>query len=308
MKAKHDLIPSGMFAPSTFYMYKTHYDCYLSKIIGDKDVRLIDGADLDSLTAALVGKSKHYKINVFSTLHSFMVWTLRKKKWIKDLPEFPGFGNALSQSRKRESLTVEEQEAAFALIPERHRPIFIFASEVGCRPGETGLIRLEDIDRNGVLHITRTFSRYQEMDRTKDGAIRHITLSDVALDIVKGQMVDPSTGAFRTTGLLFKNPDGKPRWGPYRPAFLLKLWRETVGYDYPDHYAATRTSFATQLAETGELSEKKWRATTGHTSQEAADRYFHQRQTRQRSLLNSRRKSSSQIVIPFKKSRSLEPE
>jgi integrase len=303
MMDKEKLIPAEEFAPSTYHMYWTHYNCYLAGAIGDKSVLLIDDKDLTTLTSSLIGKSRHYIINVFSTLHSFMMWCVGKE-WLdkNSVPTFPVFGKPLSQSVKRDSLTVEEQAEAFALIPEEHRMVFIFAAEVGCRPGETGLIRLEDVDRDGMLHIRRTFSRYEETNRTKEKTPRDVALSDVALEIVKAQMVDPITGTFRTKGRLFLNPAGRPKWGPYRPAYLLKLWRRAVGPDVLDHYAATRTSFATQLAATPGLSEKEWRAITGHTSEEAADRYFHKRPSRQRDLVNARRKNGLSKVLPFMKS------
>jgi integrase len=300
MKSKEELIPSGQFAWSTYETYQTHFRTYLV-VIGDKDIRKIDDKDFKKVTGKLAGQSYKYTRNVFATMLTFMYWAQDEKHCIETIPAFPLFpGKPLSQSAKRESLSVEEQDETFALIPEIHRPIFIFSSEVGCRPGEAGLIQIQDIDRNGVLHIRRTFSRYEPRNRTKEGSIRHITLSDVAIEIVKKQMVDPETGVFRTKGLLFKNPFGRPKWGPYRPAYLRDLWREAVGYDFPDLYAATRTSFATQIAESNNISEKEWMKTTGHDSKEAADRYFHQRPSRQRQIVNARRKSSV-AVLPFKR-------
>ncbi len=196
--------------------------------------------------------------------------------------QFPDWkGRPLAQSRRRESLTVEEQDAEFAKIPKKHRDIYIFAAEVGCRPGEAGLIRLEDVTRNGILILKRTFSRYHEMDRTKENANRAVPLSKLAIEILAAHRPDPQTGEMRIKGRVFANPDGRPAYGPYRPAFLSKLWRDSVGYDMPDLYAATRTSFSTQIAETGSMSEKEWERLTGHSGPEAADRYYTPTQNRQ---------------------------
>lgn len=297
MTMQLERIEIGEFAYSTWYMYQTHFSMYLWPIVGDRDVRLIDDETIDGLKMAVKDKSRKYKINVFATLHSFMNWLKNKKHWIKELPQFPDWkGRPLAQSRRRESLTVEEQEAEFAKIPERHRDIFVFAAEVGCRPGEAGLIRLEDVTRNGILILKRTFSRYHEMDRTKENANRAVPLSKLALEILAAHRLDPETGEMRIKGRVFVNPDGRPAHGPYRPAFLSKLWRNTVGYDMPDLYAAIRTSFSTQIAETGGMSEKEWERLTGHSGHEAADRYYTPTQNRQREIINSRRRNKGKVV------------
>jgi hypothetical protein len=88
---------------------------------------------------------------------------------------------------------------------------------------------------------------------------------------------------------------------------LRRLWRKAVGKDFPDLYAATRTSFSTQLAETADtdgLSEKEWRVTTGHTSEEAADRYYSRRGSRQSHIVDQRRNSTTSKIIPIKKTES----
>ena len=296
---KLEEIEIGTFAVSTWQMYQTHNLAWLKPVLGDLDLMDFPDALIKRLDRLLAKKSRKYRINVFMTLHAFLNWCRNERGYIKLLPKFPDFGGRpLAQSKRRESLTVEEQDEIFARIAQPVRDVFLFEAEIGCRPGESGLISLEDIDRNRMLHIHRTFSRYTIRERTKEGSIRPIALSDAALEIVKKCMVDPETGMFRTTGLLFKNPVGRPKWGPYRPEFLRRRYREAAGMDMPDHYAATRTSFDTQMAETGELSEKEWMAITHHNSREAADRYFHNRPSRQVMLVNKRRQSK---VLTFKK-------
>jgi integrase len=296
---KIEEIEVGSFAVSTWHMYQTHYLVWLKPAFGDMDLTEFPDAQLRRLERLLAKHSRKYRINIFMTLHAFLNWAKNERGYSKAIPKFPDFGgNPLAQSKRRESLAVEEQDAIFARIPQPVRDVFIFEAEIGCRPGESGLIRLEDIDRNRMLHIKRTFSRNKIRERTKEGSIRPIALSDVAVEIVKKYMVDPETGVFRTTGLLFKNPVGRPEWGPYRPEFLRRKYREAAGMDLPDHYAAARTSFSTQMAETGELSEKEWMAITHHNSREAADRYFSNRPSRQVALVNKRRGSK---VLTFKK-------
>jgi integrase len=288
----------GDFAVSTWKMYQTHYLVWIKPTFGNIDLMDFPDPGMKRLEKALAKKSRHYRINVFTTFHAFLCWARDERGYIKMLPKFPDLSKPLAESRRRESLTVEEQDEIFARIAEPTRDVFVFEAEIGCRPGESGLICLEDIDRNRMLHIKRTFSAYELRDRTKEGSIREIALSDTAIEIAKKYLIDPETGTFRTTGLLFKNPVGRPKWGPYRPEFLRRRYREAAGMDMPDHYAATRTSFDTQMAETGELSEKEWMALTGHSSKEAADRYFHNRPGRQVALVNKRRRAK---VIVFKK-------
>jgi hypothetical protein len=311
LEEKEADIVTGMFAPSTLMMYKSHYKVWLSKI-SDRDIKLIDEKALKDLRQllAIAGKHWKYQINIFATMHSFLSWCMDDpRKWLKALPKFPEYpGKPLSRSARRPSLTVEEQEVAFGLIKNPIvKDILTFEGEIGCRPGEGYLVHIEDRDRDGKgLTLKRTWSARVQMERVKEGANRHVILSSVAREIFDRHVKDPVTGLPRQEGLLFRNPDARPAWGPFTTEYLRREYRDAVGMEMPDHYSAVRTSFSTQMGQLP-ISEKEWKKMTHHTTDEAADRYFNPGQRRQEFLMELRRKTnnlqdeSDKTVVPFKK-------
>jgi integrase len=165
-------------------------------------------------------------------------------------------------------LTKEQQEQVFKHIPDRHKPIFIFLFNTGCRPGEARALLWSDIDfEKGIITIQHSFSDNVHRKMTKGKKSRIIPMSTELQELLKKH---PRT---LRNNFVFNTYYGKP-YGLNR---LRKIWAEActlAGIEGVTCYGGTRHSFASQavnrnvsLAIIGE-----W---LGHSDKTTTDKYAH---------------------------------
>ncbi len=112
------------------------------------------------------------KYNVVSTLKTMLRYAWKNEDILK-VPPFP----ELSYTRPEiEYITLEQQNTILSHIPERHRPIFQFIMEYGCRPGEARALQ-KDCIVNGQIIIRRAFSNNILRETTKTGKMK-VTLNE----------------------------------------------------------------------------------------------------------------------------------
>jgi integrase len=287
-----DDVDVGNASPATLKTYQSHYRVWLKRFEA-LDVRQFGNMQIKELSKALKGKSKKYRYNVFGTLHTYLVWVRDDAKEIKQLPDFPDFGDPLSESKEREAMSYDEQESAFSKLPSDHRDMYEFEAEVGCRPGEACVLKLSDLKKGWVLKINRSLSVGHIRERNKEKKPRLVYLSTKAKETVVRHMFDEA-GNRRLDGFLFINPDTGRH---YTPEFLRKLWRKTLGFTVPDHYAAVRTSYCTQMSELEGISDKELLQITGHADMKSLKRYLQSRDTtRQQQLVEAREQKRDNIL------------
>lgn len=165
-------------------------------------------------------------------------------------------------------LTKEQQLQILQHIPERHKPIFVYLFNTGCRPGEARGLLWSDIDfEKGTIIIQHSFSENVHRKMTKGKKSRIIPMANEVSELL---CKHPRT---LRNNFVFNTYYGKP-YGLNR---LRKIWTEAckaAGIEGVTCYGGTRHSFASQavnknvsLAIIGE-----W---LGHSDKVTTDKYAH---------------------------------
>ena len=257
--------------------YRTQLNHAISYYGADKDIRHLRHNDFllfhQSLKMDKKGKGKY---NVLSTLRT-MLKTAYRNEDIQKMPPFPKL--SYDPPGKIEYLTMEQQVKVVQEIPERDRPIFMFAMEYGLRIGEVRAIQ-KDCIADGLLIIKRAFSDNALRERTKTGAVREYDLTHYAQAILDSLPITFSQ-------FVFTREDQKP----YTNKNLNHIWHEAcrkVGIEIK-LYNAVRHSLGCQLADEGQdLSFIQ--GVLGHTRPEMTQRYSHRSNQVVKDRLEGRRK------------------
>ncbi|MFC1693506.1 tyrosine-type recombinase/integrase [Candidatus Latescibacterota bacterium] len=159
----------------------------------------------------------------------------------EDLLKMPPFPKLTYTSPEIEYLILDQQNSILTQIPERHRPIFQFMMEYGCRPGEARALQ-RDCIVDGQVIIQRAFSNNFLRDTTKTGKVRRYQITSYFREVLNKIPLQISS-------FVFVRDDGKP----YTSKNLNKIWHEAC--DKADiHiklYNGVRHSLGCQLLEMG---------------------------------------------------------
>ena len=211
---KIEAIKTGKFSPSTLKSYNT----YRRKLepLESTDVRKITKEELNDLPKKWGKTSGKYQWNIFNCLRAFLNWAIQKGH-MKTLPEFPECDK--EPAKKQQALDYDGQQFHISEIPDKHRDIYIFASETALRIGEACAVMIEDLDLpNERMIVQKTYSASQLMDRPKGKKKLWIPLSDRAIEVAKRNIRSRIGRQF-----LFINPETK---NGYKTGYLRKLWRK----------------------------------------------------------------------------------
>ena len=231
-----------LLKPSYFRKIEQYRKEYL-EAFGREDIRTIGTDAIMTYYESLVGKVSEKTIyNKMGVLHSFFQ-SLFDREAIRQMPKFPG----VKYTQKDPSWISEEQQAEIlTAMPERHRPIFRFLFDSGCRHGEARGLQWADIafDKNEIT-IRHNFSG-NVLTSPKTGQERKIPLTKSLRDLLSRH---PRT--LRCDFIFTLN--GKP----YYESSLGKIWRtacKKIGIEVKP-YDGTRHSFASQLVNRGKSLE-----------------------------------------------------
>lgn len=211
---KIEAIETGKFSPSTLKSYNT----YRRKLepLESTDVRKITKEELNNLPKKWGKTSGKYQWNIFNCLRAFLNWAIQKGH-MKTLPEFPECDK--EPAKKQQALDYNGQQFHINEIPDKHRDIYIFASETALRIGEACAVMIEDLDLpNERMIVQRTYSASQLMNRPKGKKKLWIPLSDKAIEVAKRNIRSRIGRQF-----LFINPETN---NGYKTGYLRKLWRK----------------------------------------------------------------------------------
>ncbi len=241
----------------TYYACLKHYRKILCGFYKDEDVRTIFNSRINDLYHSLTGSAK-YAHNIMSVMHKFL-YDLRDENIIYELPKFP---KIKVQKAKHKWLAVQDQYAVLDQIPEKHRAIFIFLFNTGCRPGEARAVTWDDIDlKNRSIRIHATFAGKHLRTVTKGKNERILPMSQELYNTLEKH---PHNLATRHVF----NIKGKP-YGINRLSIVWASICKAVRC-----YQGTRHSFASQLVNNG-VSLPIIGELLGHTDSRTTEIYSH---------------------------------
>jgi integrase len=287
---KERLMESGQRAPSYVPKLKTYINHYYKHFKG-QDVREIRTSHIKAFVAVLPNMSPterklslKYQKNIMDALENFFNWLKDEEAVIKEKPKFPSIE---VPEHDFKTITPEIQAGILELIPEEHKPIFIFLFNQGCRPSEARALKWDCIEGD-VVTYKRTFSGRILHEHTKTKQIRKNLLFPETLmalpsrPVTKGKIVSINDA----TRNYFVFIHGKQTRRPYSQDLLNKtfnrareLFNEKTREINPEWldvdislYEATKHSFGTRHYSEGvplEVLEKHF----GHKKKESTQRY-----------------------------------
>lgn len=267
---------AGELSPGTIKNYSGYVSNYFT-FLNDMDVREIGLEELTNFKDTLDGIGIKTRKNVINALKNFFNW-LYERGTIARIPVFPKIkGN---DSRQRQAIDIETQDAVLKNIPEIHQGIIEFLYETGLRPGEVCALLCGHIDlRTGTARIERTFSGNKLRATTKQHRVRTIPLSLRAFEIVEKYM----QGKLPTQFLFINPTTGKN----YLPDTLWRIWHYNAGLEGITLYEGTRHSFGSQLVQKNDITVIK--ELMGHSTIKTTEGYLHYRIKHLTSAVNTRR-------------------
>lgn len=153
------------------YSYVVQLQCYARKhykpLFKDMDVRDIRATHIkDFIKDVRIAPSTQRTLA--TALRAFFTWLWKSEEAIKRVPHFPTIH---VPQREATVITADVQAQILDLIPEKHRPIFAFLFNQGCRPSEARALKWKDIEGD-VITFRRTWSKKVLKEHTKTGKVR----------------------------------------------------------------------------------------------------------------------------------------
>ncbi|MFB6236029.1 MAG: tyrosine-type recombinase/integrase, partial [Halopenitus sp.] len=193
--------------------------------------------------------------------------------------------------RTEETLTVDELrdvvDAAREETPKRAAEI-ITLSYTGMRSGELWALHREDVDHErGSIHIHRSVSDGEVVDRTKTDVDRHIPMHPIVSEAIREHrklLIRRQHDGLQSE-LVFPSDEGTPRYpGSLRKAFATIT--EAIGLDKHVSPQVLRRTFVT-LMRTAQIDSIVSRSIVGHESEEMQEHYSRPSVEQKRDALDS---------------------
>ena len=198
---------------------------------------------------------------------SFLSW-LHRRGELREIPEFPWPKVEEHQPRV---LSIQDQDAVLAAIPERERGIFLALAHLGLRPGEARALDVTDY-RDGWLFIERAVkgaAASAPVRGTKTGKPKRLPVGEDLAEWI-GRHVPRES---RLQGApLFPNPRTGRRWSHWG---LRDRWLQaarSAGIEDVRLYEGTKHTMATDAVRRG-VSERALQAFLGHADTRSTRRY-----------------------------------
>ena len=219
----------------------------------NRSIHEISYAALEDWSGWLADKeTKHGRLsaktraNILGAFRGFVGW-LHRREEIRKVPEFPTVDVPEYLPR---IISIEDQAAILAAIPDERRGIFLTLALMGLRPGEARALNVADL-HDGWLHVSHAMkgdTADAPRGPTKTKKAKRLPMPTELAEWIEAH-VDISS---RLTGAaLFPHPRTGKRWS-HRS--LRDTWikaQESVGIYGVAFYQATKHSFATDALRRG---------------------------------------------------------
>ncbi|NOQ56868.1 site-specific integrase [Mycolicibacterium fortuitum] len=268
--------------PRTQAHYRSLLDDYLVPAFGKLQVRDISMQAVDRWYAARTLKDKPtMRAHAYSLLRTILETARTRDRIIESNPCLVRGGGTVSRKIKPQPATLEQLATATAAMPERMRLMVPLSAWCALRFGELVELRRSDIDiANEVIRIRRAAVRvggnWVVGDPKSEAGARDVAIPPHLMDMVKEHLKP-----LRKDDLLFPALAG----GHLQPSSLYRHWyraRDAAGR--PDlRWHDLRHSGAVMAAMTG-ATLAELMARLGHSTPQAALRYQHAAQGRDREI------------------------
>ncbi len=304
LKTIKSCVLKKQLSPNTYATYQERVYNHLLHAeygLGERDIQDIDTTHIRTFREGLPeGLAINTHNSIMTVVHTFFMWA-EEVGLIENVPVFPRTRKGTARgrkTRKRIALTIPQQQEALRKIPEQHRDIFEFETEVGSRPGETCALKVMDCNaEKHELTIQRTFVRnvlieygnikesdkegHSDSDDEEEQQIATVPLSPRAFQIYQKHAAGKLPGAW-----LFMNPVGKTNVHYTVNYLSQKVWGKYTETGVT-HYEGTRHSFCTQVVQANKditVAQRLLR----HASPESTRRYVHHDREYLRDALQNR--------------------
>ncbi len=273
LAVKRQQVEAGERSPRTVQEYERYarpsgeVEWWEGRGIQEVDFALLEDWDL---WMADQGKSAKTRRNVLGAFRSFLGW-LRKRKAIQSVPEFPA---PRVPEHQPKIITLAEQEAVLAEIPEDERGPYLVAVFMGLRPGEIRALTFGDVllDQDPPILVVSKAMKGLGADApiagTKTGYARRLPIAPEVVRWLRTHLPESIPDA---AAPLFTNPRTGKRW---RHWVLREIWVGAAGRAGVDVglYEGTKHAFATAaLHRTG--NERAVQEYLGHRDPRSTRRY-----------------------------------
>jgi len=245
-----------------------HMD-YATAFFQNTNIKNIQYSELEAFYLSLPGKlSEKTKANVFTTLHSFFAWIIKREKRNKRTLEWPEFPTIPFELRRRPTISREQQLAILDWLRQAapHKvwlAIKWLITYPSIRPGELIEIKEGDINRElGVIYV-----RDNKGKRTKT-----VPVLDIDRPFIRNRALS-YLFFFRHEQRRGIAPHQRGKFGK---RCLYTWWQKScrdLGIRGIDLYGGTRHSTVQWLRLQGRTPEEIKRATM-HSTTKSFDRYF----------------------------------
>jgi len=266
---------------NTLKDYRSSVINYIIPYFGEKDIRNIRYNDIVLFNKSIMRGDKG-KYNVVSALKTMFRYAWKNEDILK-VPPFPKLSYLPPEISY---LTLDQQNSILLQIPERHRPIFQFMMEYGCRPGEARALQRDCIIEDQII-IKRSFSNNLLRETTKTNRVRRYPITAYFKEVIVNIPLYISP-------FLFVRDDGKP----YTSKNLNQIWHDACNKSGINIklYNGVRHSLGCQLLDMG-YDMDLVRQQLGHTKIEMTQRYAKRSNKTLGDALESRRGH----VVKFKR-------
>ncbi len=187
-----------------------------------------------------------------AAFHSFYGWACRRDKRVRRLDWFPW---PEADEPDIQTITVEEQDAILAAIPERKRGVFLAMRLGAPRPNMAVEIQARDYDRKtGLISLAR--ARKGRRANSPVGSTKTRVAWSIPVDEELADWIEKHVPkeAFLQGRLLFENPDATNPRRAWTESRLRTIWqeasKEAIGRSVPI-YSSTKHVFATNVIASG---------------------------------------------------------
>lgn len=268
--------------PRTREHYVRLLEVHIYPSFKTKAVRDITMESVDRWYLELAKDAPTTKAHAYGLLKTILETARRRDRLIELNPcEIVG-GGTVERKSKTKPVTIEQLATIVATMPERLAPMVLLATWCALRFGELVELRRSDVDLvDGVIHVRRGAVRVEggwEIGPTKSEAgIRDVTMPPHILPEISSHMASQHMDKGKDS-LLFPPVTGER----LQPSTLYRhFYRARAAAGRPDlRFHDLRHTGATMAAQTGQATMADLMARIGHSTPQAAMRYQHAAQGR----------------------------
>lgn len=288
---KHRTVKGRPLAPKTRADYKDMLEMHIYPTFGQTKLLDITMDDVDAWYAKLCPDHETMRARTYSLLRTILKSAHMRDRLIPENPCFIQGAGTTHRKKKIRTATVVEIETIMSAMPIEYRAMILLATWCTLRYSECVELRRKDINLDDAIvyvrrHAVRAEGAWHCGETKTDAGIRDVSIPPHILPAIQLHLDfigdDPETRLFPP---VTDDPAGNSKW--LQPStFYRHYYRGRTKADRDDlAFHDLRHTGATMAAHTG-ATIAELMARLGHASPQAAMRYQHVAQGRDRKIAN----------------------